>query len=894
MAQDIKLSPAGLWTAPAVLEAPPGALSVAKEIILRRQGMAQPRPGFSQAQDLSSEPALLRLIAFQDNFLKVLPGTPLTEWSGGTDVTNEASGALTWLDDAISGVEARKNLYLTTSDVLRKVSSTSDTVAYQTGAPVPAVYAVISASNGNAVEGNSYVGYTALTRRQDANDLVVRSGVSGRYVIFNTVSTTLTKQVTVTLALHPDDDFRVGDTIEVYRTFSELTIPPDEGYLVKEIAIDSSILAAGGTSFTDNTLDLDLGAALYTNESREGIAANHIRPPFASSAELFNGSLFLSDLKFPAEQIISWSPGGTDANGSLVTSSATQIGQRVFTGDFTNGSNQILNVTPTTGLQIGQIINNIGNEWATDTQYVRITAISGGTVTMSQNYDGSTGAGKTRAFYDSIRIDGRYFVAYNSSAFVLSVRGQEFNVSPSGEQAAVSVTANGIGDVGSNTTALHERRYVQIIATKPSITPPVIYATHGDQYEPPLPLPTATGLTLDQEIQAAGIMWSNNQEPEHFQIPNIDLIGGQTGRVMTMRAAKNALLAFKEDGLWRVSGAGAESGFRFDQHNADVRLLYSAATAVVGTKVYAWCDQGVFECDEIDCLDISGPAIKDVLEPLQRAIGSGSRTAHGAWACSNRKDREFILSVPTTSVLTEGERLYVFNQETGTWVNWFVGGELKHATTYFKGTTTGKLILVNDQYVLQERDVNSGDLYGVDTTYNVTVSAVSGADLTINSSSWTPVVGDLFTKGGLSYLVIAVTDATHFTVHTTGVTTGAGQGHVAFTSEIAWIANTAKNPGLLKSWGEGTLWWSSLYGMRSYTQSFTSSLSSSAVTMSKSLTTGRISSVFAEAFRFATPRNHARTTRLYPKVSIRQGGSAWQIDAISLGYMYMSDRVRSN
>lgn len=893
MLRDIQLSPRGLWTAPANVDAPPGALRKAEEVVIRNKGKVGPRPGFS-SQDLFTG-TTRRLIDFKTDYMSVDPSTPTTRWASlDSEVHTVAGSDLTWHAYAIQGVEVRGNLYLTTKDGLRKIDSVGGTTARPAGCPTVNVMA-ITESSGSTIEDGNHTVYRALIKRTDANGYVVRGAVSNP-ALYGNDSGTGPKAPTILISLHKTGgdsgvaDFVAGDVVEIYRTIQGPIgeTPVDDEFFVQSVTLTAGFISAGYFTIQDRVEDTSLGRALYTNEAEEGLEGDNTTPPAAKTLALFNGSLFLADLTFHPAKTFSFNLSGdldTDSSGIgyLIDSSC----------GVTNGSAVVTSVSSTANLKVGMIALAAGTgKFTGATSWVRIASIDSATqVTLTSNWTGSNGTGSF-LFVDSIKIGSQYFpIGLGTVECANWIRGVESYTYSSSNFSGVVVAASTL--VSADALNLeagpgYRELYLQGLDYTTTVG---VNATHGDKYDPALAEPSGTAYNLPQETMPNGIMWSDNQQPEKFKLANVERLG-HIDRIQRLVGTKNALFAFKETGLYRVAGEGEASGFRFDPHDPGVRLLYPEAAATVGDKVYAWCDFGVFEVDENGCTNISQPAIANRLEPLEKKIKAGSVTAHGAWAIANIKDHEFILGVPSTSDLTDADSLYVFNQQEGAWTQWFVSRNLECGLYH---ASTAQVFIQEGALTWAERSIVDDQYYTRDRAYDITISSVGtdGKMITIAAASgWTPAVGDLVKKSSTWTRVVTITDATHFTVDTV-LTTGSANAYVAFTSVVEFIANTAKDPGRLKLWGEGAIWFEDLEGLTGYGLAFTSSVSATAVNQTKTLSTLPMTGHKAEAFRFETPRNHARSTRLYVDLTVRQAGATWELSSITAYYRFMGARVRN-
>lgn len=907
--KDVRFSPRGLWTAPATIEAPKGGMLRCHEAVLRRPGLADPRPGMPKTSPWSYNGTYThtqRLIAGpSDNYIGAEPhNSDVTEyrlrWNGGTQILRPNSGALKFRDSQVKGQRAQGNVYLTTLDGLRKADEANGAVAYRALPPTAAVL-VTGVAAGVAVTVDHYVAYRVVVRRTDAAGLITRSAPSGRAL---TGATTVDKQINLRILLHAGVaaglnsanyfTFLPEDVVEVYRTLNETTsTPTDELYKVGEVEIDSTDIAAGYVDLTDNCPDAETQGSLYTNPSEGGIEAANTVSPACRALAHFNGSLFAGYTRYPAQLTFgtTFVRTGFAGTGQIGThrSGATQ------NISVTNGSFNAT-VNSTVGLKVGMIIWITNPAWNLTTGYVRVATITNATdIVLSHSWGGATGT-EACLFMDSIRIsDGttdRYFPAYSIESVLSSMRdvvpdNELSDGYPLGEGSPVLVD---IVDDDTDGVTIYDNAIKRFTITGITGDSELqVWATSGDQYSPVLPEPTVgSGHAVTREDIPNGLAWSNSREPSHMPDTNFEQVGADKEAILALHALQNALLVFKSDGVYKVSGANAASGFRVDELDKNVRILTPYCTAELGNKVLAWADTGVYLCDENGCEHISDKRISDLLHPLEVAIGVGSISAIGAWACSNRRENEFCLSIPAVTDTASGSYMLVYNMDQDGWSSWFTSATLRHGLGL-----TGGLAVLDGLFVRLERSPNlSGYQPWLDEAISVTISSVTDLEVTINGGSgWTPAVGDVLLRSGVYARVTAVASSTVFTVDL-AVTTGAASAHVAYEAVLTPIASTANDPGSLKMWGEGSVVWDSLKGVTQYTMSVTSALSATAVESVRTVATTPATTRAAEAFRFRTPDRHARTSRLYPSIKIRQAGADWSFSALEMSYRPMSSRVR--
>jgi hypothetical protein len=900
MGQDLILRPAGLWTNPSAYSAaPPGGLKAAENVVIRRAGIVEPRPGFSPSSPTSSYDLDLvwALIDYPGTGHLLHVGDPSptnTTFINGAAVTEPDGTALEWTRGRIFGAAARKNLYLTTADAVRKLTGTgASETAPRAGTPPPFLIIEDDTSTNGIVEQDEYYSYRAIKVRKDVNGVEVRSAPSNRVIYGNLDA--LQRSPIIRLFQHTNDDNDTDvEMWEIYRSFVSNTVNvPDEHFFLRSFGpkpSDTNFTEA----FTDRTPDSELGGPLYTNDDEEGLENANYRPPQANAIAEFNGSVVLGDLTFPASINLTY-----QYTDGLTAANATGIGERDLTGTYTNGSAVVTGVADTTGFKVGMIVIDTVGEWGSPAtgEYTRVTAKTANSVTFSQVYTGATGA-KTRVVCDSIRVGARYFPVREQ--FELGVVAFWNNFSNAGETYRASTDVYALTeDVSialrdaSLTWSGPTNRTLFLEAILPSSAPFVVYATHGDEYDPPLPEPTATGTTVEQETAPGGIMWSKAREPEHFSFIDYEQIGGELAEVWRLLRGGDGLWILKQDGVHRMSGADRDSGFRFDRVSS-VRLLHPNAACESGDRAFAWCDQGLMSLTS-GMAEISSLAIANRLRPIQNFKPQVAN--YGVWMAANTKANELILSRPVASDnYGSAPTVHVYNLETNAWVEWELLGDPTCAAVPDAGAQANQLIFgsVNSTFVTL---TESAPISTSDATINydgflTPTCTVVGTVVTITvAGGYVPRVGDLIVDGGGdSYFVTAVEDSAHFTVDRAGLNVSSITAYNGYASTITVIAQTAKNPSAIKLWGDGSLLFGRLENLYDLSIGFASSELSGATFELGAVLDAPDGS--GRSIRFIVPRTSARTEQLFVTLN-PEGVAQWQWEGLSLSFKPMSLRTRS-
>lgn len=890
VAHEPDLRPTGLFTDPNPHKGvPKGALRVADDVVLRRDGILQPRPGFRYDDDLAQGADPLYMIPYDGDILVIGDASSdLTEWeSAGTAVQDDASNALNWDTDHARGAQARGNLYLTTQDAVRKLTSGTDTAAERAGAPRPAnLWWLFEITSGTPALVSQYGGraYTLILERTDANGVVAKSAPTPALIFQNTAAGARDVQGQVYIG----NEAIAGDVIKVYRTpevvgsASANGIPGEEYFLVHTHELDASDISSGLYTFNDTLPDTDVGEALYTNPSQEGILQRNDRMHVAKDLALFRGSLFAANTRGPHRLSI------VVPQHTTRTASATGVGSRDYTGDTSSGTNTILNMSSTVGLKVGMLVND--SDFPIDT---RITGIAGTTVTVNNNAT-ATNVGNSIRFEDSIRVkigalEDRYhpMPAGGPTEFMKELAADVLST----KSAYVRAETFRRSKVLDTSVSLSYQKNEMVIEERDRAGNSFeVWATHGDEYEPVIPEPTAgSGLTSSAEIRPNGIQWSKTDQPEHVPEGNFAVIGSDKHEILRLVPTKDALFIFKTDGIWRLTGFGANAGWRIDPIDRTHKLLTPRAATVMGGEVYAWTDRGVVHVTDYGVQKggiLSKLAIGKDLRDIEKDLSKFSSATNGAWLCANEKDDELIVGVPSVVGGNNCDHMMVYNMKTRAWYKW------KKAYSYMiLNPADGLLYGSNNggEYVEYER--RGGSVDTADRHYSVTISNVSSTTITINGGSgWTPAVGDILDQTTDLARVTAVASATEFTVDMTGLSTGAATAYSAYESVIEWVAKTAGAPGTRKHFQSVSVTWEDMINIRQFDMEFTSDIDDDADSETRVMTRS-LSSTQPRSEYFVVPTDHAMVTQLWPKVKVKQAGSKWEMSGLSLNYKVLSPLV---
>lgn len=293
--------------------------------------------------------------------------------------------------------------------------------------------------------------------------------------------------------------------------------------------------------------------------------------------------------------------------------------------------------------------------------------------------------------------------------------------------------------------------------------PTTITCTLPTAWLPAIDAPTSSPTTND--VRANRLYWSQQDEPEAVSLLNYFDIGSQKERILALVPLRNALLVFKTDGLWRVTGT-PPNGWSVDLIDPTIKLLRPEAVTVSKNIAYAWCKSGFLAISEDGYTSLSMNKIDRDLKNYAQAI-LNDPTVRGTFVAAVPLRNIVLLGVPDpqTGVAT---KVYCFNQNTQAWSNWdlqmiTVGESRAYDTLYYSRKTQGA---GSGRPEIDYELRNMTELpTGYDVTYELSnVTRVDSTHYLLNPAfiqTWNVTVGDFFKYvNGFTILTSRITEAT--------------------------------------------------------------------------------------------------------------------------------------
>lgn len=953
MPQEMISGPVGLYTDPNPLERPNGALELAQNIILRRQGVAQPRPGLADATYAGGDDGIVRALfpykdldGDTDTLAYVLDGsTHELHWaSDGDDVDGADSSSGTFpgpygpfLDHTV----ARGRLLLTCDGGPQWLDDVADStltpaglprMSQSTGDTSDGVTSLIDAGpERNFLTSTDYVAYRAVLRRK-TGDYLMRSPPSGRWVVEGDGAADRAVDTRIPL---PKAALS-GDIVELYRSpISTAAVPSDELFLALSHTVTATDISNGYIDIEDRTPVAQLGEALYTNPGQQTITQENNSPPEAAVVAQFGGSTFYGNARPQARLVASlvsprWGyysnsaysvSGDTIDTDESVTSSDTDdmyIGQFIAedgtdpedAGTNIDAETQIDEITSGTTFEMTLPATGTATEALHWGDIVRVTNGSGVDVTVvawaatdptvSPPRFGAlrndlSGTISARAMAENLC----YVLNYQQGVCVASVLSededscvilfeQELGRSESGDQL------NGVNF--SNPSAWDSE---QNVGTEGA----------GNPWEQGF-----TG-TIDRVADGNRLYWSKPDQPEAVPLAQFANVG-DAGDLLHILSSDRALYICKEDGIWALTGDSAFSGWRLDRVSTSV-ILAPRCAVQNGDAVYVWTDDGAEVFVGRSKGNISRAQIGVSLRDIEQALhGTADPTAKlGAFLAFDSLTDELFVGVPDSATDEYAATVYVYNVKTQAWGTWEPPRDIDGYVDIVQDPSDGLLrVAVEDTSAdtVDIRSARSGVDWAYDRAFDVTVTDITGATVTISAGSgWTPTVGDvlelrLLTLPVARYFVVSVDSATEFDIDTSGVTIPGGEvsptwhGFESFECKIVWPPLTAMNPSHGETWRRGSFVWETL-GNDNATTAIVQHVTQYTVGLENdandeaSFTVDISRTINPDLQRptdWRVPRGHARSNTLTPSLTIQRAGAVWALTKLVMTFEKRGPRHR--
>lgn len=734
MAQDKIIKCLGLVSQFNPLSIQPGALRKANDISIRRENVVEDRRGYRLYSSPAAAPK--RLMNYMNRVL-VHQGTKISYDNGSGTFADYSGNYSAPSGDKMRFVEAFSNLYVTTSLGVKVLSNITGTAARLAGVPRALDPSYALTGSAGFLANNYQCAYRCVIRRTDSQLNVFTGYPSQRLWVINAAGGGRNVILTVFLP----SECAAGDVIQFYRTTqvsgTSSDDAGDEMGLVYQYELVAADITAGNIAFTDSVTDDLRGATLYTSPSQESIAQANDRPPLAKDLCLYKSNYMLY-ANTQTKQRLSFTLVGAGALGHTAT------------GDATDTSDQLLNVSDVTHLAIGWKVSGTGIQAGTT-----IAGISGSTITLSLAAT-ATNVGVTITFYtnQTITLGGQTY-NFGSSEIISGGGSPQVQVSVTGVAAVdIDLTARSLVKVinryASNTTVY--AYYLtgpgdlpgQILVEEKGIGASAftlqasVAAVSGMLFpSPPISPDTNTKSTSSNSVQKNALFYSKSQQGEHVPSLSYLLVGPANKNILRVVSLRDSAIIIKEEGVYRLTGETPQS---FSIVPVDLTVYCKAADSIVvlANQVIMLSNQGVVSISESGVQVISHE-IEPELTPLLSVSALSTYTS----ACAYESERSYFISTITEPTDTAQNQTYVFNTTTRTWVRHSYAFETAIVEPgsdklYFAKPALARLFI-------ERKDFADTDY--ADPESSITITLLSGTTVEFTISGATPDVGWVILQG---------------------------------------------------------------------------------------------------------------------------------------------------
>lgn len=295
------------------------------------------------------------------------------------------------------------------------------------------------------------------------------------------------------------------------------------------------------------------------------------------------------------------------------------------------------------------------------------------------------------------------------------------------------------------------------------------------------------------------LYWSSPDEPESVPLPNFADVGSEMFPILALAPVRDALLVFKRDGVFRVTGA-APSSWSIECIETDLRVMRPECVAVCAGVAYVWAERGLFEVDSSGARSLSAGALDVELRAAAQLIDA-SASCHGAWVVAWPERQLVLFGVPGVTNAVETVRIYAYSLVTRSFsewpLAWGVVAEGLRDQVYYSRSVDGTIV---DYEARSAVATPRGYDRVFDISAIVSFSSVTLVVATSATSTWVPRVGDMVSALGSTAAVRAYRRVTE-------VSTGGGNYTLTLESTISgtgtlsdWKAYEVAQAAVLMEW----------------------------------------------------------------------------------------------
>jgi hypothetical protein len=791
MSQQLKLKIRGLYTDPNNFsEVPEGALAKADNVVIDKDSVLESRRGQTfYGDELDAGEEIRRLFNYRDSLIA----------SYDDKLAYDSDDEGTWVEYPgtyedpdvgfkIRRIEANRNFYFNTSSGVQKLDSLTSTPRDAGAVKALGGVATLGSSGTGFLPTNSAVAYRLVWGYKDANNNLILGFPSQRAIVSNSSGSSQDVSTTWQIPAGIDSTW----FYQLYRSpnsSSSSAEPNDEMQLVYEDSPTSGEISGGSVTIDDSTPDSLKGAYLYTAPSQEGIGNANEPPPYCKDMDVYKGFALYANTRSKQRLTLTLAAVGGDQGLDYVAD----------TGDITNTSTTISDISDTSVLRVGMRVKGTGVP-AT----AKIATIAGPnsiTITVAAT---ATTNDVPLEFQDVVTINGVEYYAASAQ----NSANREFEVVSAGTPAEdIQDTALGlvqaINQNASNTTlyAYYTSGYNDLpgrfLLEERDVGGNEFAATsnQGTAFNPTLP---SSGTTIESSNDEAPnrVYISKYQQPEAVPLLSYLDLGSKDAPIRRIIALRDSAFVLKDDGIFRIIGEDTSS-FRVVLFDNTAIVRAPDAAVPFNNQIMMFSEQGIISVSDSGVSVLSRPIESTLLQLSSDEYPAFENTT---FAVSYESDRKYILYTVTNRDDEFPTQAFVFNSFTNTWTRWITS-----RTCGLVNSRDNKLYTGHSEngFVYQERKSFTLRDYA-DEQYPVTI--VSSDALEVIVSDATGIEVGMSLGQSSSTAQILEIDGTTLTVDRIQTwSAGSADVYEPIVNDLRWLPIDIGNPGMLKHFREMTL-----------------------------------------------------------------------------------------
>jgi len=316
----------------------------------------------------------------------------------------------------------------------------------------------------------------------------------------------------------------------------------------------------------------------------------------------------------------------------------------------------------------------------------------------------------------------------------------------------------------------------------------VITASRATSWSPTDIPSSGTTETSSNDAFENGLSWSKPFQPEAVPLVNQVQVGSKSAAILRIVPLKDALIIFKEDGIYRLTGF--YPSFDVELLDSSARLIGSETPQILNNQIYCLTDQGG---------TVVADSVKIISRPIEQTLlalfaADIDLVKSEAFAVSYEPERRYHLWLPSTATDTTATQCFAYNVFTQSWVRYTLP-----ATAGFASSTQLYYAPPDTNYILKDRRSFTYADYG-DFKLQLTISDTDDNTLTLSDASQVDI-GDIIYESSTVFAFVTAVDAlnSQVTVATNpGFTNTSVDVISAIDAVIRWAPIAADNPGITK------------------------------------------------------------------------------------------------